>query len=370
MLLYRCLTVILLLMACTVFGASRKEDMAQDIALTEQALARYGTFATWSDMLHGAREKFNRSKPEKEKLYSHGQFGNFLEAMQSVQKACDELGLDLIIVRQPSPAEKAFAAENGGQAPDPYIYLMQKMFADQKMELITPIGPKRPPLIQRLKERYPADEYSRKMLIFGDRKDFPGLDADFLPYSGCGAYFAGDLVIAGKKELLNRPAVVFSAPAELLYRESAVLPDPVLITIQENDYRHVDTWDAANWPKLGFEPVPEPEDVFFKILPDRSLQLAPVLPGADSGMAGTLRLPLPDPPGNYLRAVLILEEPAQLEVRATCGRDTVLAGVSTDRNGSRVELRLRPTWLSRLLTLQLYLHGKARLREIQLYRAN
>ena len=169
--LYRCLIAVFLLTACAVSGASRKEDMAGDIALTEQALARYGSFATWSDMLHSAREKFNRSKPEQDKLYSHAQFGNFLEAMKSVQKACDELGVDLIIVRQSTPAEKAFAAENGGQAPDPYIYLMQKMFADDKMELITAIGPGRKPMIQRLKERYPAEEYSRKMLIFGDRKD-------------------------------------------------------------------------------------------------------------------------------------------------------------------------------------------------------
>ncbi len=366
--LLRYLTAVCLIAACTVSAASRKEDMAQDAALTEQALARYGTFSAWSDALHAAREKFNQTA--RDKVYSHAQFGNFQEAMKSVQKACDELGLDFIIVRQPSPAEKAFAAANDGKAPDPYIYLLQKMFAEEKMELATAIGPDRKPVIQRLKERYPAGEYSRKMLIFGHKKDFPGLDADFLPYSGGGAYLASDLVNVGHKELLNRPAVVFSAPAELFYRDSAILPDPVLLTIPETAYRPLETWDAANWSKLGFEPIPEPENEYFKILPDRSLQLAPLLTGADSGIAGTIRLPLPDPPGNYLRAVLLLEEPAKLEVRATCGRDTVIGGVLTDREGSRVELRLRPTWLSRILTLQFLVQGKAKLREIQLYQAN
>ena len=366
----RILMILVLLLAWNAGGATRKEDMAQDAALTEQALARYSTFAAWSNALHEAREKFNNAKPEKDKIYSHAQFGNFPEAMKSVQKACDELGLDFMIVRQPSPAEKAFAAENSGIAPDPYIYLLQKLLADEKIEMLTSIGPGRKPLKQRLQERYPAEEYSRKALVFGNKKDFPGLDADFLPYSGCGAYLAGDLVNIGQKELQNRPAVIFSAPAELVYRESAILPDPVLITIPEIAYRPLNSWDAANWHKLGFEPVPAAKDPFFKILPDRSLQLAPLLPGADSGVAGTLRLPLPDPPGSYLRVVLILEEPAQLEVRAACGRDKVIAGVITDRDNSRVELRLRPTWLSRILTLQFLVTGKARLREIHLYRAN
>ena len=368
LLMQQILMILLLLFAWTASGATRKEDMTQDAALTEQALSRYGTFNTWSDALHPAREKFNRSGTDK--VYSHNQFGNFLEAMKSVQKACEELGVDFMVVRNPSPAEKAFAAANNGLAPDPYIYLLQKLFADEKMELIEPLGPGRKPLAQRLNERYPKEEYSRKILVFGDKKDLPGVDADFLPYSGNGAYLAGDLICAGKKELLNRPAVVFAAPAELLYRESALLPSPDLLTIPETAYRLLETWDAANWSKLGFEPVPEPEDPFFKILPDRSLQIAPLLEGADSGVAGTLRLPLPDPPGNFLRVVLTLEEPAQLEVRASCGRDTVLAGVRTDRDGSRVELQLRPTWLSRIMTLQLLVHGKARLREIRLYRAN
>ena len=160
------LMILLLLFAWTASGATRKEDMTQDAALTEQALSRYGTFNTWSDALHPAREKFNRSGTDK--VYSHNQFGNFLEAMKSVQKACEELGVDFMVVRNPSPAEKAFAAANNGLAPDPYIYLLQKLFADEKMELIEPLGPGRKPWAQRLNERYPKEEYSRKIKIEGE----------------------------------------------------------------------------------------------------------------------------------------------------------------------------------------------------------
>lgn len=356
--------------ACAVQAASGKDDMRLDARLTERSLARYGSFVAWSNALHETRETFNRTRPEREKVFSHAQFGNFVEAMVSIRKACDERGLDLIIARVPSPAEKAFAGKHEGQAPDPYIYLMQKLLADQNIEMAESLGPGRKSLKARLKDRYPADGYARKVLVFGSRKDFPGLDADFMAYSGNGRFLAGDLIRTGGKLLLNRPAIVFAVPAEVLYQESAVLPDPAFLSMEESAYVSVDFWDAANWHKLGFEPVPEPEDPFFKILDDRSLQLAPLLPGADSGMAGTLRLPLPDPPGNFVKVVLTLEEPAQLEVRASCGRDNVLAGVITDSEGSRVELFLRPTWLSRLLTLKFSIQGKARLQEIRLFRAN
>lgn len=366
----RFLSLFLLTAACSLYGATRKEDMQQSRQWIRQQLERYGSYQTWSDTLRSAREKFNRNRQTEDQVSSHGQFGNFVEAMQSVQKACDELGIDLVIIRQPTAAEKAFASLHDRQMPDPFIYQMQELLADEKIELIEAMQPGQPPPARRLQDRYPAGEYARKILIFGDRKDFPGVDADFAACSGNGEYFASDLVRAGKGSLLNRPAVIFSAPGDLLFGESALLPHPDLLSIPETAYRSMDAWDAANWHKLGFEPVPEAEDPFFRILPDRSLQLAPLLPGADSGMAGTLRLPLPDPPGSSIRIVLTLEGPARLEVRATCGRDKATAGVLTDREGSRVELRLRPTWLSRIVTLQFYLHGKARLREIRLYRAN
>ena len=76
-----------------------------------------------------------------------------------------------------------------------------------------------------------------------------------------------------------------------------------------------------------------------------------------------------DPPGSAVRAVLSLDKPAELEVRGICGRDKTMAGVTTDREGSRVELRLRPTWLTRLLTLQFHVRGKAQIKEIRLYSA-
>ncbi|MBO5688788.1 MAG: hypothetical protein J6S73_02575 [Lentisphaeria bacterium] len=364
------ITAVLLAVTITADGATRREDMQQDAALTSQALEQYQTFPAWSSALHEAREKFNQNRPEKEKVYSHAQFGNFPEAMQSIRKACDELGLDFMIVRLPTPAEKAFAASHDGQAPDPYIYLMQQLLAQEKIEMAETLGKGRKPLAQRLKERYPAEEYSRKILVFGNRKDLPELDADFIPCSGNGAYLANDVVLAGKKELLNRPVILFAAPAELLYRECGVLPSPALLDIPAAAYRKIETWDGSAWPRLGYEPLPEPEDEFFKILPNRSLQIAPVLTGADSGIAGTLRLPLPDPPGSGIRLVLLLAAPAQLEVRATCGRDKVRAGVLTDKDGSRVELRIRPAWLSRMLTLQFHVCGKARLRAIHLYRAD
>ena len=357
------------LTASAVFASSRRDDMRHDGELVRKMLDRHGSFDAWSRSLHADREKFNRGREASGRVYSHAQFGNFVEAMKSISAACGERGLDFIVVRVPSPAERAFSSEHGGAAPDPYIHLMRRMLEEADIELVEPLLPGTKPLAERLRERYPRECFAKKALFLGRAEDFPGPDAERRDFSGGGAYLAGDLVLLGGHELLNRPAVVFAAPAELLYRDSAVLPSGELLRIPEAAYRPAGAWDAANWTRLGFEPLPDRDDPFFRITDDGALQIAPLLPGADDGAAGTLRLPLPDPPGSAVRAVLKLERPAELEVRARCGRDDVMAGVTTDREGSRVELRLRPTWLSRILTLQFRVRGKAQLREIRLYSA-
>ena len=363
------LVLALLLAAFAVAAASRRDDMRRDAEQLDRMLAEHGSFEAWSRSLHDARERFNRTPGNREKLFSHTQFGNFVEAMKSIHAACEERGLDFLIFRVPTAAERVFAAGNAGKIPDPYCRLMQKMLADEGVELVDPLLPGSAPLAERLRRRYPREDYARKVLVFGRPEDCPGTDADFLAFSGGGAYLASDLLREGGKLLDGRPAVVFAAPTALFYRESAVLPAGTLLQIPETAYRPAGTWDAANWQKLGFEPVPDRDDPFFRITADGLLRIAPLLAGEKAGMAGSMRLALPDPPGSALRVVLTLDAPAELEVRALCGRDEILAGVFTDRQGSRVELHLRPTWLSRILTLKFHVKGTALLREIRLYSA-
>ena len=356
-------------LALTVLAGPRADDMRRDAEITRKLLAKHGSFDAWSDSLHAEREAFNRTRKASEKIYSHSQFGNFVEAMKRISDAVRERGQDFIIVRIPSPAELAFASAHGGIAPDPYIHLMRQLLAEKDVELVEPLLPGTKPLAERLRERYPHEYFAKKTLLFGRAADCAGLDADRRDFSGGGAYLASDLIRIGGRELLNRPAVVFAAPAELFYRDSACLPSGDLLQIPEEAYRPADGWDAANWRKLGFDPIPKENDRFFRFTDNGLLQIAPVLPDAKEGRAGTLRLPLPDPPGRAVRVVLTLENPAELEVLAQCGRDSLLAGVNVDHEGCRVELRLRPTWLSRLLTLQFRVRGKALLREIRLYSA-
>ena len=357
------------LWTASALAAPRADDMRRDAETVQKMLDKHGSFEAWSQSLHADREAFNRTRDASGRVYSHAQFGNFVEAMKSIRDVCKERGLDFIVVRVPRPAERAFASLHGGTAPDPYIYLMRQLLAEEDVELVEPLLPGTKNLAERLRERFPREYFAKKALLFGRAADCAGLDADRRDLSGNGAYLASDLVRLGGKELLNRPAVVFAAPAELLYRDSAVLPSGDLLQIPETAYRPAGAWDAANWSKLSFEPIPDRDDPFFRITDAGTLQIAPLLTGADDGMAGTLRLPLPDPPGSAVRAVLTLDKPAELEVRGICGRDKTMAGVTTDREGSRVELRLRPTWLTRLLTLQFHVRGKAQIKEIRLYSA-
>ena len=54
------------------------------------------------------------------------------------------------------------------------------------------------------------------------------------------------------------------------------------------------TRSAALTGKAEKQSIPDRDDPFFRITDAGTLQIAPLLTGADDGMAGTLRLPLCD----------------------------------------------------------------------------
>jgi len=119
------------LWTASALAAPRADDMRRDAETVQKMLDKHGSFEAWSQSLHADREAFNRTRDASGRVYSHAQFGNFVEAMKSIRDVCKERGLDFIVVRVPRPAERAFASLHGGTAPDPYIYLMRQLLAEE-----------------------------------------------------------------------------------------------------------------------------------------------------------------------------------------------------------------------------------------------
>ncbi len=358
------LPVLVFLLTSFSAAAGRRQDMMLDKEEIRIQLEKHRGAEAWSEALYPARETFNRTS-RIGKVISHGAFGNLEPALKQIHDFLQERGTDFILLRVPSAAEREFIRLHPADHPDPYLYQMRQELNRTGIEMLDPLDRKQKNLNRRIRERCPQP--GPRALIFGKRVSIPGMETDFRPCSGNGSLFANDLAVAGNACLVNRPVVVLAVPGEFFHQDMAEMPSAELMEIPPEAYQLIRTWSGKSWPQLGFEPLPEPGDPYFRIRSDGLLQIAPILPEDTAGAAGVIRLPLPREKVRAVRVEILPERSADLEVTALCGKDTVRGGVLTENGIPRLDLRLRPSWVSRILELKFTVRGRALIREIRLY---